>query len=246
MRARTWPLLAGLAAVAAPTSAEVVDIPAAQDSTLYEEPFGTLANGAGEYFFAGRTDVGLIRRGVIRFDIASAIPDGSVITGATLTLHMSRTNTGPQFVSLHRAAASWVEGATDAPGEEGTGWPTEFDDVTWAHRLYDTLLWANPGGDFEPASSATTLVGGIDHYLWGGDGVAADVAAWAADPAANFGWAILGDEEFILTAKRFDSRSNPAAEFRPSLRIEYVPVPGPGACAALTVAAMCTFGRRRR
>lgn len=57
-----------LAAVAVAFSAsasysDVVMLDASKDNTLYEDVTGSISNGAGEYFFAGATAIGGIRRG---------------------------------------------------------------------------------------------------------------------------------------------------------------------------------------
>ena len=53
------------------------------DNTLFEDISGNLSNGAGDNFFVGTTNGGLIRRGLIAFDISS-IPTGSTIDSASL------------------------------------------------------------------------------------------------------------------------------------------------------------------
>jgi len=80
-----------------PTSgrAVAVNIPASQDNTLYENATGAVSNGAGDYFFTGRTREGFKRRAVIKFDIASNIPAGATITSVTLHLYMSRSRRPP-------------------------------------------------------------------------------------------------------------------------------------------------------
>ncbi len=90
-----------------------------------------------------------------------------------------------------------------------------------AVREYDTDLWATPGGDFDVAPSAVTLVGESGAYTWASPALTADVADWLTNPATNFGWALLGDETADRTAKRFDSRENEPAN-RPRLTITYV------------------------
>src|SRR5215204_3954211 len=73
-------------------SAATVQISPSKDNTLYQAAVGTTnSNGAGEHLFAGRTDDGYIRRGVMAFNLTNAIPPGSIITSVTLTLYMSRT-----------------------------------------------------------------------------------------------------------------------------------------------------------
>ena len=70
-----------------------------KDNTLYESTAGNLSNGAGVGMFVGATDNGSIRRALIAFDL-SAIPSGAVVTEVALTLHMSRTVSGGEAVSL--------------------------------------------------------------------------------------------------------------------------------------------------
>src|SRR5688572_32733092 len=99
-------LLHGWAGVA------TVQISASKDNTLYQPASGgtTNSNGQGEHLFAGRTDDGSIRRGVIAFNVANFIPPGSTVTGVTLTLNMSRTKDRTEEVTLHRVLANWGEG----------------------------------------------------------------------------------------------------------------------------------------
>ena len=97
----------------APTTVTLSPI---KDNTLYESGAGDISNGAGQHIFAGRTaSPGLIRRGLVAFDIASAVPAGATIDGASLTLHMSRTSFDTaQTVELRKLLADWGEGTSDA------------------------------------------------------------------------------------------------------------------------------------
>ena len=209
-----------------------VTVSAARDNTLYEYPDGIFSNGAGDYFFAGRNNQAgpSIRRGVIAFDVASAIPADSTINGVTLTLYMSRTTAGPADVSLHRLTADWGETTTDASGQEGSGANTEPGDASWVHTFYDTQFWATPGGDFLPAVSATTSVNSVGFYSWTGVGLVADVQSWLNNSAQQFGWILIGDESILHTAKRFNSRTHGTTTRRPQLVIDYTPPALDGAC----------------
>ncbi|MFA6043432.1 MAG: DNRLRE domain-containing protein [Phycisphaerales bacterium] len=203
---------------------DTVVLSASADNTMYEyEEFqGDLSNGIGSYFFAGETAGALRRRGLLRFDIASAVPAGSTIRSATLTLHLSQTAAGPQTVTLHRATGSWGEATSDAPGQEGGGAAAKINDATWRHRFYDTTFWNTPGGDYMPANSSSTPVVDIGFYTWNSTPImAADIQSWLNSPATNNGWIIIGNESGIQTAKRFDSRENPNESFRPSLSITF-------------------------
>ena len=73
----------GLFAFVPAALAAVVTLAPSKDNTLYQNATGSLSNGAGQYFFVGRSDViggGVIHRGVIAFDVAASIPSGAVIT----------------------------------------------------------------------------------------------------------------------------------------------------------------------
>jgi len=200
-----------------------VRLAAAKDNTLYEDATGNTSNGAGSYFFAGMTNNGSIRRGVLSFDLTGSVPGGSTVTNASLELHMSRTATGNQTVSLHRVENSWGEGSSNADANEGGGAPATPNDVTWLHTMYDTQTWLSPGGDYAISPSATTTVGGIGFYTWDTNpNLAGDVQGWIDDPSSNHGWILIGNETQNQTAKRFDSKENTTADFRPELVLEYL------------------------
>jgi hypothetical protein len=238
-----WRVAACLAALTPAAAGALVELGADRDNTLYEDPNGGLSNGAGENFFAGRTSVGLLHRGLVRFDVASALPAGSTITAVTLTLHMSRTLAGPEPVDLQRALADWGEGASYALGNGGAGAPAEPGDATWLHTFYDTQYWATPGGDFAAGASASTLVGDVGFYAWSSPALIADVQMWLDQPGANFGWLLRGNEDISMTSKRFDTHENLEPTFRPVLAITYVPEP---ATAGLLATGGIAMLRRRR
>jgi len=204
---------------------ETVTIAASKDNTLYEDNNGAFSNGSGEHFFSGRASGnaynGAIRRGLIAFESLTAIPAGSFILSAELTLHMSKSVSGALPVSLHKAQADWGESASDAEGPEGGGAAAMPQDATWLHTFFADQFWQTPGGDFVVTPSATTMVGSVSNYTWTGPGVTSDVREWFINPNSNFGW-ILINESGNKTAKRFDSRENVTAEFQPKLMITYL------------------------
>lgn len=235
-------LMAGLVIVTALGigSAQAADttlsVTASQDTSIY---FGTpdaptRADGAGDFLWLSVTAEGLVRRLLLKFDV-SAIPAGSVVKAATLTLYesMSRDN---HDVSVHRLLAAWGEGASNAGGA-GTGAPAMAGDATWLHRFYPATFWATPGGDFDPAVSAVRLVAYPNAtYSWsaalpGAGGPAPrlvqDVQAWVDTPSANHGWILVGKETGSQNAKRFQSRNNAVAQARPLLSVVYTPPAAP-------------------
>jgi len=219
-------ILLACLAFPAPAAAETVTLGALKDNTLYEDGSGSLSNGSGSYLFAGRTnqDAGISRRrALLAFDVASQIPAGASITAVQLTLHLSRTISGAQSLSVHRVLSDWGEGTSDATFRgEGRGESAADKDATWLHRFFPTQTWSTPGGDFSSTASATLSVGGIGPYTWAGTGLVADVQAWIDGTAANFGWLLRGNEASAITAKRFDSREIATASFRPQLIVTYV------------------------
>jgi hypothetical protein len=213
--------------------AETVTLEPSKDNTLYQNEAGALSNGSGLHFFAGRVSFrenGLIRRALIAFDVAGGVPAGATITSAELRLTMSMTIVGAEDASLHRVLADWGEGDSIASSGEGGGGAAADGDATWIHTFFETggegTTWANAGGDFEPAASASTSVGfaRTEPYVWGSTAaMVADVQAWLDQPQTNFGWILVGNEATNPTAKRFDSRENEDADIRPHLVIEFEP-----------------------
>lgn len=202
--------------------ADTVTLEPSRDNTLYETADGSLSNGAGQHVFTGTTATGDIRRAVLAFDVAAAIPAGATITRVTLTLNMSRTISGAQNVELYRLLADWGEGSSNAGGQEGGGAPSMTGDATWIHTFYDTDFWSNAGGDFAAIASASQSVGGTGAYTWGSTpDMVADVQGWLDDPGQNFGWILIGNEAVTGSAKRFDSREHPTSSVRPELLVEY-------------------------
>lgn len=214
------------------TFADTVEISASKDNTIFNES-GALSNGAGSWFFAGKTNEGALRRALISFDVASAIPAGSTITSATLTLFCSRTRGDEVDVDVHRLLSTWGEGASNADEQEGAGAAALAGDATWTHRLYPTTTWTAAGGDYLVPPSATTVVGNQNRsYSWTSTQMKSDVQLWLNQPAVNFGWLIVGDESDLKVAKRFDSRQNTDAETRPVLTVSFDVGASTGACCA--------------
>jgi hypothetical protein len=208
-----------------PVSATIINLTPSKDNTLYEyDPAeGDTSNALGLHFFAGKTALGGIRRGVVAFDIAGNIPAGSTIIAATLSLNMSRTLFDDlRTIELHKLLADWGEGTSDAPGEEGIGAPATPNDATWRHRFFDTIFWTMEGGDFSATVSASQSVGPLGQYMWSSAQMVADVQAWLDNPGSDFGWLVLGDESANTTAKRFDTRESASP---PVLTIQYIPGP---------------------
>jgi len=225
---------------------DTVTLTSFMDNTLYETSDGGLSNGSGSAMFAGRNSasVNSVRRAVLAFDLAAAIPAGSMIENVELRLYNDAANVAPAMLSLHHVTQSWGEGASLAGGGQGSGAPAAPGDATWLYRFYNANLWSTLGGDYMPSASAAAIVEGPGFYLWPSTAMLVDdVQSFLDHPADNFGWLLLGDETASSTAKRFATREALDPNQRPSLTIEFIPVPEPSSCCLLVI---LTFARPRR
>lgn len=207
-----------------------VTLVSVKDNTLYQDAAGSLSNGKGIGFFAGK-DTSLIRRGVVAFDLTS-IPAGATVTGAQLQLYLGFTqSTAADNVTVHRTMATWGEGTSDAAGNESGGAASTVNDATWIHRFYNTTLWSAAGGDFNATASATTSVGTTTgFYTWSSSGLVADVQAWVSTPSTNFGWLLRCNEAVTKSQRRFDTRESATPAQRPMLTVTYTVQAPSGAC----------------
>lgn len=235
--------------IARASGAETITLNPIADATLIQEN-GALANGRGLGLFAGNigAGVGFARRGLVEFD-TGAIPPGSIITGVSLTLTMTRanSNSGAVSIGIHRVASEWTEGPSHAGSVNGQGAPAQPGDTTWTHRTFGGALWTSPGGDFANLASATRTLGtGLGAYTWASTPrMVADVQGWLASPGSNFGWMLVGDESTFTTTRRFASREVGNVSQRPRLVVEYT-VPGPWSAGLAAVGGLLGIARRRK
>ncbi|MDX1407474.1 MAG: DNRLRE domain-containing protein, partial [Saprospiraceae bacterium] len=134
-----------------------VDLTAARDNILYEDPAGALSNALGNYLYVGKANAG-IRRSVLAFDL-SMIPVQAEIQSAQLQLYCNSSSGSAFPLTLQRLLQDWGEGSSEANGNESSGAASTPGDATWLHPFYDTSFWSIPGGDFSETISASTIVG---------------------------------------------------------------------------------------
>jgi hypothetical protein len=249
-------------------AAITVDLEPVADTTLIENaPNNNL--GAAWFFNAGTTATGFRNHGLLRFDLAGAIPAGSILQSAELTLTVIREPAAGRQDSvfgLYRALRPWGEGDKSHGGtpfepiSPGLGSPAGPNDATWLHRFAFTAeTWALPGGqagvDFFPAASSARFVQGVNESPYTFPSTAelvADAQAWLVNPQVNFGWMLISDGEsegINTTARSFGSREHENPFFRPHLLVTFEPVPEPATLALLSVAVLgwlaCRLHRRR-
>lgn len=188
------------------------------DTTLQQD-FPDNNTGGADSFTAGGRLQGGPTRALLQFDIASAIPPGATINSATLTVTVVATNGPDSTFALHRVLADWGEGS--GVNFQG-GSPGGENEATWNVRLGPANPWNTPGGDFDPANSATQVISGMGSYSFTSATLAADVQAWLNHPGTNFGWLLLSQSEATLgTIRRFTGRL--ASINPPQLMVDYSP-----------------------
>jgi hypothetical protein len=201
--------------------AETLVVTASKDNTLYESTGAQLSNGQGIYLFAGLTDQGRVRRGLIAFDL-SAIPSNATITDVSLSLFLSRPrgDATAETIDLFKVLKDWGEGNSNAGTPGGGGAPAQPGDATWLYNVFNTSFWDTPGGDASSTVSASSDVSTNNrNYIWSGSGMVADVQSWIANPASNFGWLIIGNEGNQQSAQRFHTSENTSN--KPQLTVTY-------------------------
>ncbi len=209
--------------------------------TLYEA--GALSDSNGSYITVGEN--GARRgptnndRGLIKFNISSAIPAGSTINGALLTMTVDDTqSTISQSVGLYPMTKPWADNSTStvgsSAGHEGGGFVANNGDATWADQVYNTntslaVPWSMLpiGGSNLPFSStpdSSTNVTTAASYQW--SDLATEVQNWLDHPSTNFGWIVIGAENLSPmdtgpgTTLHFDSSKSTAP---PMLMVNYTP-----------------------
>lgn len=220
---RPWPWALVLAALPGLLhAAELVLTPTQDNSIFAGGGYESRSDGAGDFLWLSVTAGGINLRCLVKFDTTS-IPAGSIIRQVTLSLYESRAR-NEHVVRVHRLQRSWGESSSNGGGS-GEGADAAPGDATWSHAFHPGVAWTQAGGDYLATASAQASVGtqGV-FYSWGPNAaLAADVQAWVNDASANHGWILIGDEQGLQNAKRFESRNNASSTNRPRLVVVYDP-----------------------
>jgi hypothetical protein len=220
------------------------------DTTLWQTDANNNLGGNTD-FVAGTTRNLQRSRGLLLFNVAGAIPVGATINSVTLTLtvvKVSNSGGAGSTFELHRVLQSWGEG--DNTTRRGSA--ANANEASWNNRFAPSTPWSIAGAasplDFAATVSGTRAVTGLGAYPFASTAnMVADVQNWLNVPASNFGWLLESQSEGTpKTARRFASRE--ASTGRPTLVIDFTPIPEPGTVALLGWGGilLCGFGRRRR
>lgn len=217
-------------------AAITIAIPSVADTTLSEN-YPSNNFGAMTFANAGTTQNFTKNRALFRFDIAGALPIQARIQSAALTLEVTRQpNAGYTLsdFSLYRVLRPWGEGnkLNASSGGSGQGSPATTNEATWYYRLaFTTNTWSAPGAaatnDYVPTASATQTIYDINNspYTFGSSPqLVADTQLWLDQPAVNFGWILISqDEADNFTARGFGTRES--GGFAPKLELIYLVPP---------------------
>lgn len=252
MKLTTLPVLAGLILAAINAAAGVVSISPSQDTGIFDAlPMRSF--GASPNNIVGTTLGGNRGRVLLEFDIASAIPAGSIINSVTLRLVDVSSPAGDfatNTFSIHRSLVDW-NGGTNVGNTATTG------DVTWDYRVFETIGWGSPGGadgvDYVSTLSATNssfqkaTTNGPGTNFWSSAGLVADVQSWLDNPGTNFGWFVISSGELSpRSARRFGMQENTAIGSRPLLTVDFSPIPEPTTTALALAAGLGLWAWRRQ
>lgn len=228
--------------------AAVVTINPWKDATIYE-PEGGASNGTAP-LFSGRTGTAAgftTRRAMMAFNIAANVPAGATIQAVTLTLQVLRkskdSNSADNYL-LHPLTVNWGEGATGGAG--GGGDPAGAGDATWTSNLFGTSTWTVAGGDYAAVASGSIGLDAPGSYTsQSSAGLVNAVQGWLDNPATNFGWILIAQDENANSAREFASREATDTGTRPTLTVTYVPEPTMSGLVMLTL-GLAMLRRRRQ
>jgi hypothetical protein len=222
--------------------ADVVNLQAAQDATLFKESQGNSSSGPGMFVGTDGGGSNGVKHGLISFDIKDNIPTGATINSVSMTLYLGMvagsggsTNSGdatPRTIELHDALTSWHGSTNGASGITATGSPPNYfggtghgftaaaGDATWVYASSTNTAWTTPGGDFSPTVSGSLVVN-REYFVpsvWsstntGSAQMVADVQNWLNTPSSNDGWLLRNtDETDIQTFRAFFTREGAIEE----------------------------------
>lgn len=217
-------------------------------------------SGGSNRFYANYLDDGVtltsrMTHFVQRFDVSS-IPAGSIINSAFLTTYFANDNANNRTftnvkLSQLQPGKAWVEGVGQQPATDGS--------VTWNHQAGNTIPWTAPGAtsDIVLATTQTFDLVGVDGSA---TAIIRDITPWVQNwvnnPANNTGmlwWggnsadSDSGNRRFWLGSK--EDGEGPAGDLAaaaPTLVIDYIPVPEPGAIVLLAAGLLTLITRRRK
>jgi len=196
-----------------------VEVGASIDNTIFKDL--ALSNGLGEYFFAGTTKDGVVKRALVMFDLTESVPAGVTVDSAILVLHPTKVKPGSTSISVHMLTTEWGEGSSKAEDGDGKGAVATAGDATWDFAKFNTQPWIKTGGDYALEASTSSTVSTVNGAEFSSILITANVNYWLANPSNNYGWILIGDEFSTSTSAKFGSRDNIDPMLWPILKLYY-------------------------
>jgi hypothetical protein len=156
------------------------------------------------------------RRLYVRFDLASctpAIPASAIVRLATLRLYVTAIPATCRMVDLFRVTAAWTEAG-----------------ITWNNQPFGATI-NNPASGSAADTFTIGIGAGCQNTTTGayitGVNLTADVAAFVAGTATNFGWMLRDDAEGSITSytQTYSAKDLGTLAQAPQLLVTYVAVP---------------------
>ena len=149
-------------------------------------------------------------RPLFKFDPADSIPQGAKITGVRFTIVITKAPPAgiDSRFGLRRVLRDW-----------------NVTQTTWKLRLAPSVAWGAQGGaagtDYSNAISASALISDEGPYVYDSTAaLVADVQSWLDDPATNFGWILISDQESQAFSARRLASANHGTDL-PALEVDY-------------------------
>ena len=144
------------------------------------------------------------QRGILRFDLGSAVPQGARVTAATLELYADSVG-GSGYVRVYGLQKDWVEGSCSG-GCSGA--------VTW-NTTDGSTNWTTPGSDADSSAIAEVQAGSSS--TWHSWDVTSITRQWVSGERPNHGVLIQGEGAEVV----FNSSDHSDANTHPKLILTY-------------------------
>ena len=200
-----------LALLATTFTVKAQEFIAEKDNTIYEESPSN-SNGAGIYFFTGKTNQGNLRRCIVKFELPTA-DTNLVLVDVKVTLHCSKSR-GNYEAFIHTALEDWGESTSDAGNPGGQGTSAAIGDATWATPFQGSPNQWNTGGGGQTGgyynlTKLDSFAGSTgSDFVFDSPNLIPIISAMINTPATNLGFFITGEEPVSQSALRFNSREN--------------------------------------
>jgi hypothetical protein len=188
-----------------------------EDTTIASGSYALLNYGGSTSMFgAGKGSSGAIARALIRWDL-SAIPPGSRIVSAQMSLYSNYSYGGSITINAHRLLKSWVEGTLNGQQHQ----LDNPDSACWIDYGYG-VPWYAPGAnstaDRDAAVISSAGGSGVGWYTWD---VKDAVQKWVDGEWDNDGLLLKAQNESSSSLRYFVPSENPNQTLKPALVIEY-------------------------